>query len=1321
MAEGAPVTHRPLSFDEVQRLGASSTHSKVLPTLCLVSHAGDPPEEVRILGYLVRCRTNGFMVILPGLTTVQSVLDALVGELGSEQLVYKLEEANLEDSRGRRFGKGSVYLVDFSAECALFFSRAPALRGAAAVSIHRLKVGDSVARPAAKAAWQMSEAWIAELGGEDEAIQEYFTADSDLPGAASEEHSPSHTYGPGTPDEAVGRLEAQVRDLQDQLARAMQSQQPVPPRAKAEPHRGVAPPATLFDVPKSSLDASTLLHLKQLAGPAPGKLTRLEEEHKQAPEDARASEAQDQFAELQAGVLEDDELAAVIAQSRDPLHQILALQLKQTAALTQRLSSQVPRDQITAALGNEPGSSSSNGVRGFGLPGEPSSGKQGQRQGRRQRVQRRCKHQKAGRQRQEEGQGEEGRRQRGGELRASRCHCNAPTVMQSFSNSSAEGSSSGVSGLIDDSFQSFEHRAANSFCNEVPLNRLCPDPIVESPDFDLGKFGAEPISFLDIMQVVCNSQQAAHLGLSSFLQSSLQLDSRDVHRADTSSDPWPCPPPCWSWTGPLRLSPRRRRRRRFLQIRAQLLQQVVGVLNWETLGHPVKPPQTACSGQPYTDVQWNMLCRLERLITHFLQAGDVSAATLGRSGEKFSTLMRAAKELPDCQDVDLIELVGCIASDLDAYSRPKSPNSPDNSSPSFDSPGPPPVTTKTVAMPSSVAKPVVASRVKWEHSPSFDPIPFLTDPLVKDAFVDPANVRLPATKWVDKPKGRVHCSRIELLRLAEKWDTKGACRIFRVDEVQEDEAVGIFTVPKDEHFDRLILNPQRVNARLQSYSHFTKSLAPGSLFSLIRLEQDQVLRLSADDLAEMYYTVKIPEARAKRNCIGIKFKAHELSHLTCFNPDRHFGFCFVALNALAMGDSWAVEFAQQAHHNVLRFVAGCMLDHERVAYRKSFPRSSFMEWLSIDDHIGAQVLSRSEFQSNVRLRDTEVFDRAGEAYTEVGLVQHPKKKRRGVLQGIFLGAEIDGDKGLVSAPRDRIASLMLCTMIVARKGCCSPKLLSSLPGCWVHVLLFRRPLLAVLSHAFSEGSNRPQNQVFQLSRETRNELCALALLGPVCCSDLRVDVAPVVFCTDASPAGGGICLAEESKTVVAELWRHSEQRGYYTQLLNPSAAILAELGLEHLDDDLPDTSDLVRDSSIRVPAPVHEGILYDCLELFRGEGNWSRAHAAEGFRVHAGVDVKGSSLAFSDMLDDHVFHQLVSLAARGVVRDWHAGPPCYTYGTLRRPRLRSRTHPAGFNINDPLTREQTRLALRTAFLMFIVVQTGLFFSVEQPGSSVMFR
>eukprot|EP00435_Cladocopium_sp_Y103_P006546 s4845_g2.t1 len=38
--------------------------------------------------------------------------------------------------------------------------------------------------------------------------------------------------------------------------------------------------------------------------------------------------------------------------------------MRQTAALTQKLQAQTPKDSITAALGNEAGSSGSNGVKG---------------------------------------------------------------------------------------------------------------------------------------------------------------------------------------------------------------------------------------------------------------------------------------------------------------------------------------------------------------------------------------------------------------------------------------------------------------------------------------------------------------------------------------------------------------------------------------------------------------------------------------------------------------------------------------------------------------------------------------------------------------------------------------------------------------------------------------------------------------------------------------------------------------------------------------------------------------------------------------------
>ena len=45
-----------------------------------------------------------------------------------------------------------------------------------------------------------------------------------------------------------------------------------------------------------------------------------------------------------------------------------------------------------------------------------------------------------------------------------------------------------------------------------------------------------------------------------------------------------------------------------------------------------------------------------------------------------------------------------------------------------------------------------------------------------------------------------------------------------------------------------------------------------------------------------------------------------------------------------------------------------------------------------------------------------MFHRAGIAYKQVGLIQHPKKKRRGVVNGTFLGADVDGLIGRVSAP-----------------------------------------------------------------------------------------------------------------------------------------------------------------------------------------------------------------------------------------------------------------------------------------------------------------
>jgi len=174
---------------------------------------------------------------------------------------------------------------------------------------------------------------------------------------------------------------------------------------------------------------------------------------------------------------------------------------------------------------------------------------------------------------------------------------------------------------------------------------------------------------------------------------------------------------------------------------------------------------------------------------------------------------------------------------------------------------------------------------------------------------------------------------------------------------------------------------------------------------------------------------------------------------------------------------------------------------------------------------------------------------------------------------------------------------------------------------------------------------------------------------------------------DASPSGAGICQAEESKFVVNELWRHSEQRGFYTRLSSPAASLLDELGLGSEPCFGGSDEHLFAAPSFPPPKHLREGYLFDTIELFKGQGNWTHAHEELGFKIHSGLDINGRSVLFVDLLDRSVFDQLVNLAARGVIREWHAGPPCFTFGTLRRPRIRSKLRPGGFNVNDPLTQD----------------------------------
>eukprot|EP00435_Cladocopium_sp_Y103_P069666 s198_g33.t1 len=655
---------------------------------------------------------------------------------------------------------------------------------------------------------------------------------------------------------------------------------------------------------------------------------------------------------------------------------------------------------------------------------------------------------------------------------------------------------------------------------------------------------------------------------------------------------------------------------------------------------------------------------------------DFEGVDLGRAHGKFSDLISHTQELPQCQlgFEDLFQLVSCIQKELDPYgrhfafqtSKSAEPESHCCAAVAGADPLPPPNGTG--------ALPVVSSRVKWKNPPSFEADAFLTDPIVKAAFKDPEALRKDPKEWPASHPARVRCSKSELLDLAKRWDDLNACMLVPLDDKDFDEAVGLFCVPKDSEHDRLIVNPVTINSRMHTITRSTKELAPGSMLGLLHLEDDQAFRFSADDLTDYYYTFVVSEERGKRNALRVVFQSQEVEHFQCFRPDMHGRPLLICLRTLAMGDNMAVEIAQQAHSNVLKFLCGALKPEETLRYRVAVPRSDFVELLAIDDHVGIQRLPLSQLAEKPKLRDSIVFEKAGKAYKKVGLIQQEKKQRRDQTSGVILGADFDGLVGRVMAPRSR-------------------------------------------------GLN--QDAVFCLSRQARCELQLLATLGPVAQSDLRAKHASRLYCTDASPAGGAVCYAEVGSEVTKEFWRHTEQRGFYTKLLNPASAALVEHGIDE------DTSKLLAPpplgpidspgASYNIPPPLAEGILFECCEIFKGVGSWTLAHSDAGLSSHDGFDYDGHCLRVSDLSSQRVMQELLALAARRVVREWHAGVPCLSYGTFRRPQVRSNEFPFGFNPDDPFTKYHNQLAQRACFVLTVALMLGAYISIEQPRNSRLFR
>ncbi len=634
-----------------------------------------------------------------------------------------------------------------------------------------------------------------------------------------------------------------------------------------------------------------------------------------------------------------------------------------------------------------------------------------------------------------------------------------------------------------------------------------------------------------------------------------------------------------------------------------------------------------------------------------------------------------------------------------------------------------------------------ATRLKIVGDAHWDPTPYLSDDLVM-AFRNPDALLFQRSDSAVVPK--ITDAIPEVVALAKLWDSRGLLVVHEHDipSLYPEEQVRVFNCYKDVASDRQIGDRRGRNAWERRVAGPSKVLPAGC--DLCEFDFDPSthrISLSITDRRDFYHQFRVPFVRSLSNTLGpaipremlISTRAYDdwLSRRSVSKDRITLGdqlnlagrfpkpqkalpsHLFVAFGSILQGDHGGVEFACDSHQNLLQSV-GLLHSASKVSGNCPFKGIDFMDGLVIDDYFALSAFPKS---SQSPSPDVGAFDKAQAVYSQHSLLGSPSKDIRGSQHEKIIGASVNSsprafEYGIcpLGSPGPKRYALSWISMQVCSLSHTTDVLHLCLLGGWVSCLGFRRPMMSILNASFqlvNASEVEPDKpRLLPLPRSVAGELLLLALLFPLAASDLCAPFHSEVFSTDASITTGAICSAPVSVDFARVLWRTSRSKGAYHRLLTPTEALSKNLGvLEELPDHLHFSPDR--------PLAFH----YDFIEIFSGAGVVTEKVAALGYVVGPPVDLSLS--AEYDMSFPHVLSWLSFMVSSGCLLSFIVEPPCTTFSIVRRPALRSRLCPFGFEPHELQTENGNLLASRAIQLMhvgYINQTTGL---LETPFSSLL--
>ena len=362
---------------------------------------------------------------------------------------------------------------------------------------------------------------------------------------------------------------------------------------------------------------------------------------------------------------------------------------------------------------------------------------------------------------------------------------------------------------------------------------------------------------------------------------------------------------------------------------------------------------------------------------------------------------------------------------------------------------------------------------------------------------------------------------------------------------------GLFGVPKDEktaqgvEIYRLIMNLIPLNNLCKPMSGDVDSLPSWSTMSPFFLQPNERLLVSSEDVKCFFYTMSVPDC-------WVKFLAFNKLVPDSILPASFRGQrMYLASRVLPMGFLNSVSLAQHVHRNLAKWSS--QRDHELLD-GVNLPESELRKDRSFTTANPNWRIYLDNYDLLERVEATEVVSMEGtcpagvlalrQEYERWEVPRNLKKSVQRSSRCELQGATVDGDAGLAYPRENKLAKYFGLALTLCRQEFATQKQWQVVCGGLVYFSMFRRPLLGGLTQVWQHilAFDRTGKRWMRTPGDCRLEILRFLGMLPLARLDFRLDMHPMVSCSDASLQGGGVC-ATSSLTSLGGMVSQGALRG----------------------------------------------------------------------------------------------------------------------------------------------------------------------------------